>query len=384
MRKPFRGFGSLVVLLLGIWLLSSAAPAQAGRWKDASERHERDCKSWCKEHGDCGKCLPLLPCPPGTRKLKSWKGYGKNWHACSRPGDTNSKKHERDCKKWCKEHEDCGKCNPLPCPPGTRKLKSWTGAGKNWYACSRPGDTNSKKHERDCKAWCKDHEDCGKCLPLLPCPPGTRKLKSWTGAGKNWYACSKPGDTNSKKHERDCKKWCKEHEDCGKCNPLPCPPPSKNLKKWTGPGKNWYACRKIVDPNKASRQRHQECKNWCGADKNCKKCLPALPCPPGTEKLKSFSGPGPGWYACGQKSSWRADSAAQRQKCLDWCQANRQCEKCVTSKTACPQGTHVYSSFEDSGQNYYACGRPAVITTPPSQPRESQRRPGTPEVRFGN
>jgi hypothetical protein len=276
-HKSFRGGGGLAVLLLGLWLLASAAPAQAGKWKDASEKHERDCQTWCSANSECGKCLPLLPCPPGTRKLKSWTGYGKNWHACSRPGLTNSKKHEQDCKKWCKEHEDCGKCNPLPCPP-----------------------------------------------------------------------------------------------------------PSKNLKKWTGPGKNWYACKKIVDPNQASRQRHQECKTWCGAEKNCKKCLPALPCPPGMQKLKSFSGPGPGWYACGQKRSWQDDSAAQRKKCLDWCKSNQQCEKCVTSKTACPQGTHVYSSFEGSGQNYYACGRPAVLNTSPSPPRESQRRPGTPEVRFGN
>ncbi len=241
----------LAALCVGL-ILGLAWPAQAGKFKDASKRHERDCKNWCKGNPECGKCLPLLPCPPGTKRLKSWKGYGKNWHACSKPGARRraSKDHLRDCKDWCKGNPNCGKCLPvLPCPPGTKKLKSWTGYGKNWYACSKPGQRRqaSKDHLRDCKNWCKGNPNCGKCLPVLPCPPGTKKLKSWTGYGKNWYACSKPGQRRqaSEKNLKDCRIWCGKNPRCGKCMPaLPCPPGTRKLKAWTGYGKNWYGCSK--------------------------------------------------------------------------------------------------------------------------------------------
>jgi hypothetical protein len=138
--RPKAGFWVGVVCFLLI--ASLFGDAQAGRRQEASERHKRQCKEWCAQNEECGKCMPLLPCPPGTKKLKSWTGFGKNWYACSKPGHRRraGQEHRQDCEKWCKANPDCGKCLPvLPCPPGTEKLKGWTGYGKNWYACSKPG-----------------------------------------------------------------------------------------------------------------------------------------------------------------------------------------------------------------------------------------------------
>ena len=322
-------YGLAALIGLGLVLLQ-CSPGLAGSYKDASKRHEGDCKKWCSENEDCGKCLPLLPCPPGTKRLKSWKGYGKNWHACSRPGQRQrvSKEKLEDCKKWCSEHEDCGKCLPaLPCPPGTKKLKSWSGYGKNWYACSRPGQRQrvSKEKLEDCKKWCSEHEDCGKCLPALPCPPGTKKLKSWSGYGKNFYACSKPG------HRQ-----------------------------------------------RVSKDKLEDCRGWCRNNLNCGKCLPALPCPPGTKKLKSWSGYGKNFYACSTPGNRRRAKPQELKDCEKWCGENAQCEVC-RSKGTCPDGTQPYATFG----YYQACGRPGTVSSPGSrEPEPSQRRPGTPAVHF--
>jgi hypothetical protein len=199
MRTSKQSLAGWIIMVFCLALaLSLAMPAQAGRYKKASQKHKVDCSRWCKGKPECGKCLPLLPCPPGTKKLKSWKGYGKNWYACSKPGYRKrvSKDKLKECRKWCADHEGCGKCLPTAiCPPGTKKLKSWKGYGKNWYACSKPGYRKkvSKDKLKKCKRWCAGNPKCGKCLPLLPCPIGTRRLKSWKGYGKNWHACSKPG-----------------------------------------------------------------------------------------------------------------------------------------------------------------------------------------------
>lgn len=340
MNKVPGSLGSWVRLTgvaLFLFLLSTSS-AMAGRYQEASERHERDCKNWCAERADCGRCFPLLPCPPGLRKLKSWRGYGKNWHACSKPGARREA---------------------------------------------------SDEHKQQCESWCAGQENCGRCLPLLPCPPGTRNLKSWRGFGKNWHACSKPVSRRdaSREHRQHCESWCRGNPNCKQCSPLPCPPPSRNLKKWTGFGQNWFACETIRNPVTASRKNREECQQWCSAEPSCIKCQPASLCPPGLNKLRSYRGQGKNWYACGNKPQWLKGSRAQRRSCQNWCVLNAQCEKCI-SRLPCPKGTVVYKRFTGTGQNFFACGRPAAAQTPPRSQgqyrEESQRLPGRPAVRFSN
>lgn len=184
-------------LFCALLCLLFAAPAAAGPWKDASKRHERDCKAWCGQNKDCGKCLPLLPCPPGTKKLKSWKGYGKNWHACSKPGyrTRQGKKHLQQCREYCRNTPNCGKCLPaLPCPPGTKRLKTWKGYGKNWHACSRPGNRRrSEPQKAKCLKYCQGNAQCERCVTKLPCPNGTQVYATYKGAGRTYYACGRLG-----------------------------------------------------------------------------------------------------------------------------------------------------------------------------------------------
>lgn len=126
------------VIVACIFLM--AGSTIAGRYKEGSKQNQQQCQDWCNKQANCSKCSPVLPCPPGMKKLKSWKGYGKNWHACSKPGERErtSQRHKEECGAWCKTHERCGKCFPTPCLAPSKVLKSWTGYGKNWYACEDP------------------------------------------------------------------------------------------------------------------------------------------------------------------------------------------------------------------------------------------------------
>ncbi len=244
----------------------------------------------------------------------------------------------------------------------------------------------SDRHKQDCSSWCSGHEDCGRCLPLLPCPPGTKKLKSWTGYGKNWHACSKPVNraAESRRHKQECDVWCAANDDCKTCSHLPCPPPSRNLKSWTGFGDNWYACKKITPPGTESREHRQACVAWCRNEPTCVRCEPFHPCPPGLGTLRSYRGPGKNWYACGKVHQWREGTRRQQKECRQWCENNAQCERCVT-QLPCAEGTNVYKRFEGAGLDYYACGRPASVGSPPShQHGESRRLPGRPAIEFRN
>jgi hypothetical protein len=47
-------------------------------------------------------------------------------------------------------------------------------------------------NETACKKWCAQHHDtCRKCSELRTCGPGYERVKSWTGTGKDWFACKK-------------------------------------------------------------------------------------------------------------------------------------------------------------------------------------------------
>lgn len=119
--------------------------AWAGKKRDrASARHKADCEAWCKAHDNCEKCSRKVGCGTGYKKLKSWTGYGDNYYACGKNKyGKESDKNKADCLKWCRGNKKCAHCSKLSgCGSGYKKMKSWTGRGKNYYACKKHGSLN--------------------------------------------------------------------------------------------------------------------------------------------------------------------------------------------------------------------------------------------------
>jgi hypothetical protein len=275
------------------------------------EKHLRDCKAWCEDDKDCVKCSRKATCGKGYKKLKGWTGPGKNWYACAVAKgykDASKLNHDR-CESWCKTTERCSKCSKTKgCGRGFKALKGWTGKGKNWYACEgvRTHAQASRDHQKACNKWCKENKDqgCVRCSKTKSCGKGLKSMKAWTGYGKNWYACKKhrTRDDASKENQEACNKWCKENKDkgCVRCSKTKgCGKGHKSMKAWTGYGKNWYACKKSSSSrDQASQSHEQACNAWCDANPDCAKCSDSVGCGRGYKKIKSWTGYGKNWYAC--------------------------------------------------------------------------------------
>lgn len=112
--------------------------------------------------------------------------------------DKASAKHKANCLKWCKGNKKCTKCSRKPaCGSGYSPMKSWTGFGDNWYACSqnKRGQAGDK-HATACQDWCRKHRRCTKCSKKTGCGRGFKTIKRWTGYGQNWHACEHTGSIN--------------------------------------------------------------------------------------------------------------------------------------------------------------------------------------------
>jgi hypothetical protein len=101
-----------------------------------------------------------------------------------------------DCREWCAAHPECDRCSKrLGCGVGYKTIKRFTDRGKSWYACDRIGEggraSSSQGNEAACRRWCAEDSECAKCSDLAECGSGFRKIKSWTGKGKDWHACAK-------------------------------------------------------------------------------------------------------------------------------------------------------------------------------------------------
>jgi hypothetical protein len=145
------------------------------------------CDQWCRTHTECAKCSTMLNCGVGYERIKSWTGAGTNWHACREKG--RSKDNHEACIEWCRTHPECAKCSTeLNCRIGYERIESWTKHGTNWYACREK--EKSKGHHEACLEWCRTHPECAKCSTNPGCGIGYRHIKSWTGKGTNWHACT--------------------------------------------------------------------------------------------------------------------------------------------------------------------------------------------------
>ena len=231
--KVFR-LGIFVLLIL----LLAAAPA-------LSDNKSR-CQEFCQNDKMCKKCTKLPGCGPGYSPMATFKAFKHDyWYACrENKWGKLSDRNKQACLEWCEENKSCSKCDKhIGCGQGYQKIMSFTGSGKNWHACKKTlHQRASDRNKADCEEWCAGNELCEKCSTLKGCGKDYTSMKSWTGAGTNWHACRKAGAASNK---AACLQWCGESSECQKCSEkYGCGRGYKRIKTFKGPGKNWFACKK--------------------------------------------------------------------------------------------------------------------------------------------
>ncbi len=151
------------------------------------------CEAWCAEHEDCVSCttISIRPCDGLRTRLKTFRGPGKNAHACAE--DPLVMVKWVDCQKWCAAHsETCKHCRTGSCGTGYSPVKTFRGKGKNVRACVKNtyGQASSN-NRKDCERWCAATAACAKCSVSSGCGRGYKRIKRFGGRGKNWYGCKK-------------------------------------------------------------------------------------------------------------------------------------------------------------------------------------------------
>lgn len=278
----------------------------------ATDANQEACGEWCDSPAGraagCKTCSKLAGCGPGYKHLESFRGADTDWHACA-PRDTDraqaSEGHREACEQWCRDNPQCKNCSTQAgCGPGYRAIKSWTGYGNNWHACAEQGPSRREEagdqHQQACEEWCRSHSECIKCSKNVGCGVGFESLESWRGYGQNWYACGHTARQDAgDRHKADCESWCRANPDCGMCSTLAgCGQGYTALKSWTGYGRNWHACGKRESREEASQGNEQECRDWCAGHSNCAKCSTNPGCGVGYKRIEAFGGRGQNWYAC--------------------------------------------------------------------------------------
>ncbi len=334
-------------------LVAGAGVSLAGRWKDNSERFEAECRAWCTDHPDvCYDCSTLRGCGQGLENLRSWTGYGKNWHACKK----RPSRHEltlgyfEECRRWCDANKPpCDKClRTTGCGAGYKVLKTFKGRGHNVHACERRSNTEARQTE--CEEWCTNNKPrCAKCSKKSGCGAGYKTIKKFKGKGKNYYACEDRG--HSVQNERNCNVWCEQNREyCNKCQKSSvCPVGLTAIKAWKGKGKNWYACGDIRYLDQKNRR---DCERWCGDGNDCVQCMRIAGCGAGYKAIKTFGGKGHNWYACKDRGGSEENYRRCRAFCFDG--SANQCRKCSRSP-GCGEGYEQLQAFRGKGKNWYAC-----------------------------
>jgi hypothetical protein len=97
------------------------------------------CLEYCGKSSRCIKCSESPGCGLGAKNLRSWTGEGNNWYACQKTHFAKeSDKNHAACMKYCNSNSKCRKCSTnFWCGRGYKRMKSWKGSGKNWHACKK-------------------------------------------------------------------------------------------------------------------------------------------------------------------------------------------------------------------------------------------------------
>jgi hypothetical protein len=183
----------MMTLIVGTAVLSPLGAPEA-----AVAGNREDCQEWCAARpGECDRCSELAGCGTGYRRIQSFRGRGRNWYACAETSRTEgSEANLADCTEWCRAHSECASCKKeLNCGRGMSRLRTFNDhrPGDNWYACAntRSRAENSAANLADCTEWCRAHAECASCKREYNCGRGMSRLRTFNDhrPGDNWYAC---------------------------------------------------------------------------------------------------------------------------------------------------------------------------------------------------
>ena len=162
----------------------------------AGKSNKTKCKEWCAsaegQRLNCDHCRGYRACGRGYTSIKSFRGRGKNWHACTKTQrQIGKEENKRKCKEWCNGSEGqrrgCTGCSTKPgCGVHQDRLKKFNEfKGKNWYACKSIKDDLKKRAESWCRA--RIREPYKKVAKR--CGNGYIMVKRFRGRGKNYSCC---------------------------------------------------------------------------------------------------------------------------------------------------------------------------------------------------
>lgn len=128
MTRNIRWFGFAAILLFFLLPLRPAV---------AQQTHEfMACFDWCNGRSECKACSSASGCGSYYTSIVD---FSYRWFACrprnSRKG-RQSESNRNACLTYCARTAQCDICSTYTnCGTNYRRMRSFTGAGRNWYAC---------------------------------------------------------------------------------------------------------------------------------------------------------------------------------------------------------------------------------------------------------
>lgn len=123
------GWLGIAAALLFFWLPPGPAAAQQSHDLIA-------CFSWCDARSQCKACSSLSGCGSYYTPIVD---FSYRWFACRPRNSRNGRRSEnnrRACVSYCAGNRDCDFCSTYShCGSRYRQMRSFTGGGRNWYAC---------------------------------------------------------------------------------------------------------------------------------------------------------------------------------------------------------------------------------------------------------
>lgn len=158
----------------------------------------RDCRAWCQENsGACQGCRGRCESMHGLTSVKRWGDRGRYIHACGKKhySDPASNYNRDGCFRYCDQSSLRCSCSANKhCGQHRVAIRSWKGKGKNFHACASRKSIKAW-NKTNCEAWCAERPDtCLGCKTNKNCGSGQSNLKTF-GLGNNslldYHACQK-------------------------------------------------------------------------------------------------------------------------------------------------------------------------------------------------
>lgn len=102
---------------------------------------------------------------------------------------------------------------------------------------------NAQTNRESCEMYCRSMPDCVGCSRYLNCGVGYYRIKRFKHDpySRHYSACGEL--ERSRSNHAACEAWCRANSACVKCSTKRgCGRGYKRLRSWTGRGTNWHAC----------------------------------------------------------------------------------------------------------------------------------------------